>query len=80
MKASGLALALAVVAVVAGFVGSVLDGVPIFAIGAFFALIVAIGIYAFQGSGDDRTAEDLRRADRPEEHRWHEGPGPFGPS
>lgn len=80
MKASGLALTLAIVAVVAGFVGAVLYGVPILAIGGFLAFIVAIGIYAFRGSGENRTADDLRRADRPEEHHWHEGPGPFGPS
>ena len=78
MRASNLAIGLAVVVVLVGFAGWALGGPPIYGFGCFLAFLVVIVLYAFRGSGEDRTADDLRRADQPEKHDSHEGPGPFG--
>ena len=80
MRASNLAIGLAVAAMIVGFVGWALGGAPVFGLGAFVAFLVVLVLYAYRGPGEDRTADDLRRADRPERHDSHEGPGPFGPA
>jgi hypothetical protein len=80
MSRTTVASVIALVAVAVGFIGWALGGPPIFGFGGFLAFLASLVLYAYRGSGEDRTADDLRRADRPEKHQSHEGPGPFGPS
>jgi hypothetical protein len=79
MRLKGIAMVAAVAAVLVGIGGWIVSGLPVFLISGFVALVAAIVLYAFSGSGESRTVEDLRRADQHEEHHFSEGPAPPGP-
>jgi ABC-type antimicrobial peptide transport system permease subunit len=79
MRPKTIAMVFAVAAIFVGFGGWIAGGPLIFGMAGFLALLVALVLYAFSGSGEPRTAADLRRADQHEEHHFSEGPAPPGP-
>jgi hypothetical protein len=71
------AIAISVLAAIGGIVGYLVAGhLPILGVVGFLGVVASIVFFAFDPDRYWSQAEDLRRADQPEEHRMSEGPAP----